>query len=99
MTAPQAVLPSSVPADLRRPLPAEPTEYRSTWEHVAFNLFTIVPFLALTGEIALAATWHGSTALDVTRAVSMYVITGRGVTVGDHRHFTHGSFKAKRPLR
>jgi stearoyl-CoA desaturase (delta-9 desaturase) len=99
MTTPQSVLRSSIPARFRRPVPAEPTEYRSTWEHVAFYLFTIVPFLALAGGIALAATWHSITLLDAGLAVVMYVITGLGVTVGYHRHFTHGSFKAKRPLR
>ena len=26
-------------------------------------------------------------------------VSGLGVTVGFHRYFTHGSFKAKRPLR
>ena len=29
----------------------------------------------------------------------MYAVTGHGITVGFHRYFTHGSFKAKRPLR
>ena len=29
----------------------------------------------------------------------MYVISGHGVTVGFHRYFTHGSFKANRGLR
>ena len=28
-----------------------------------------------------------------------YVVTGLGVTVGFHRYFTHGSFKANRPLK
>jgi stearoyl-CoA desaturase (delta-9 desaturase) len=28
-----------------------------------------------------------------------YLVSGLGVTVGFHRYFTHGSFKAKRPLR
>ena len=32
-------------------------------------------------------------------ALVFYVITGMGITVGYHRHFTHGSFKAKLPLR
>ena len=29
----------------------------------------------------------------------MYVICAMGVTVGFHRHLTHRSFKAKKPLR
>ena len=28
-----------------------------------------------------------------------YAISGHGITVGFHRYFTHGSFKASRPLR
>jgi stearoyl-CoA desaturase (Delta-9 desaturase) len=28
-----------------------------------------------------------------------YVVSGLGITVGFHRYFTHGSFKAARPLR
>ena len=33
------------------------------------------------------------------RAASSTCITGFGITVGFHRYFTHGSFRAKRPLR
>ena len=29
----------------------------------------------------------------------MYAISGRGITVGFHRYFTRGSFRANRPLR
>ena len=32
-------------------------------------------------------------------AAVFYVVSGLGVTVGFHRYFTHGSFKATRPLR
>ena len=28
-----------------------------------------------------------------------YAVAGHGITVGFHRYLTHGSFKAKRPLR
>ena len=31
--------------------------------------------------------------------VVFYAVAGHGITVGFHRYFTHGSFKAKRPLR
>ena len=37
--------------------------------------------------------------LDVGLAVGFYFFTLLGVTVGYHRYFTHGSFKAERPLR
>src|SRR5204863_2856719 len=36
---------------------------------------------------------------DVAIAFVMYVISGHGVTVGFHRYFTHGSFRANRALR
>jgi stearoyl-CoA desaturase (delta-9 desaturase) len=36
---------------------------------------------------------------DVGLAVGFYLVSSLGVTVGYHRHFTHGSFKANRPLR
>lgn len=37
--------------------------------------------------------------LDVGLMVAMYFIGCHGITIGFHRYFTHGSFKAKRPLR
>jgi stearoyl-CoA desaturase (delta-9 desaturase) len=36
---------------------------------------------------------------DVVLAVVMYAVTGHGITVGFHRHFTHGSFRANRGLK
>jgi stearoyl-CoA desaturase (delta-9 desaturase) len=36
---------------------------------------------------------------DVLIAIGMYYLTGHGVTVGFHRYFTHGSFKANRALK
>lgn len=37
--------------------------------------------------------------LDVGLMVFMYFLACHGITIGFHRYFTHGSFKAKRPLR
>src|SRR5213076_3559191 len=36
---------------------------------------------------------------DVFVFLIMYVLTGLGVTVGFHRHFTHRSFATARPIR
>jgi stearoyl-CoA desaturase (Delta-9 desaturase) len=36
---------------------------------------------------------------DLVIAVTLYLVTGFGITVGYHRHFTHGAFKAKPGLR
>jgi stearoyl-CoA desaturase (delta-9 desaturase) len=61
-------------------------------------VIVIVPFLALLGAIAVAWGW-GISWVDVGLAVAFYLIAGLGVTVGFHRYFTHGGFKAKRWLR
>src|SRR5690606_22017155 len=36
---------------------------------------------------------------DVGLAVFFYVVSGLGITMGFHRYLTHGSFKARRPVR
>jgi stearoyl-CoA desaturase (Delta-9 desaturase) len=100
MTAP----PLEVPVTAMRPIaddPAEGTlgpERKRPWEQVALALFIGVPFLALIAAIPIAWGW-GLGWRDVVIAVGMYAIAGHGITVGFHRYFTHGSFKAKRPLR
>ena len=57
-----------------------------------------VPTLALIAAIPFAWGW-GLGWHDVVIAAFFYWITGLGITVGYHRYFTHGSFKAKTPLR
>ncbi len=100
MTAP----PLEAPVTAMRPIaddPAEGTlgpERKRPWEQVALALFIGVPFLALVAAIPIAWGW-GLGWRDVVIAVGMYAIAGHGITVGFHRYFTHGSFKAKRPLR
>jgi stearoyl-CoA desaturase (Delta-9 desaturase) len=78
---------------------APPTEYRSTWEHVAFYLFTIVPFLAVFAGMGLWWAGVGFSALTVGLALFFYVLTGLGITVGYHRLLTHRAFTAPRWLR
>jgi stearoyl-CoA desaturase (delta-9 desaturase) len=57
-----------------------------------------LPFVAL--GIAVWQTWSSLLRWhDVVVFLILYVATGLGVTVGFHRHFTHRSFKASRPLR
>jgi stearoyl-CoA desaturase (delta-9 desaturase) len=65
---------------------------------IAMWAFVIGPMVALAVVVPLAWGW-GLTMLDVIMFVVAYAISGAGVAVGYHRHFTHRSFKARRPLR
>jgi stearoyl-CoA desaturase (delta-9 desaturase) len=57
-----------------------------------------VPFVALVAAVPVAWGW-GLTWRDAVIALGFYLTSGLGITVGFHRYFTHGSFKAKRWLR
>jgi stearoyl-CoA desaturase (Delta-9 desaturase) len=82
-----------------RPPAAALTEGRkSDTEQALVIAFMVIPLLAVATAVPLAWGW-GLTWLDVGLAAVFYVLSGLGVTVGFHRYFTHGSFKAKRPLR
>jgi stearoyl-CoA desaturase (delta-9 desaturase) len=85
--------------DDSRPLQQIPTtEFKARWEQVALAIFIVVPVLAVLS--AGFVLWgSGLSWVDVTLAVVFYAISGHGITVGFHRYFTHGSFKANRPLR
>ncbi|WP_026421311.1 acyl-CoA desaturase [Actinokineospora inagensis] len=71
---------------------------RAHWPQVGTYLFILVPFAALVAAVPLAWGW-GLGWVDVLLAAFFYTFTCLGVTVGFHRYFTHGSFKAKRPVR
>jgi stearoyl-CoA desaturase (delta-9 desaturase) len=79
-----------------RPDMAEETT--STFQRVLVGVFVAVPFLALVAAIPLLWGW-GLNWHDVIIALVFYWVSGLGVTVGYHRYFTHGSFKAKPGLR
>jgi len=86
-------------ADESRPLQDIPTtEFKARWEQVALGIFVVVPLLAVAA--AGFVVWgNGLSLTDVVLSLVFYVVTLHGITVGFHRYFTHGSFKAKRPLR
>ncbi|SCK10436.1 fatty acid desaturase [Streptomyces sp. WMMB 322] len=73
-------------------------EKRRSAEQVALLAFIVVPFLALLAAVPLTWGW-GVSWLDLGLMTAMYFIGCHGITIGFHRYFTHGSFKAKRPLR
>lgn len=61
-------------------------------------VFLLTPMAALLFAVPVALQgWI--TPLDVAIAAVMYAITAFGITVGYHRHFTHGSFKARPAVR
>jgi stearoyl-CoA desaturase (Delta-9 desaturase) len=67
-------------------------------ESALVYIFVILPTLALVAAVPLTWGWALSW-LDIGLAVTFYLISGFGVTVGFHRHFTHRAFKANRGLR
>jgi stearoyl-CoA desaturase (delta-9 desaturase) len=73
-------------------------EQKRSIEQITLLLFITVPFLALVAAVPLAWGW-GLSWLDLGLLVFMYYLGCHGITIGFHRYFTHGSFKARRPLR
>ncbi|QKV79659.1 acyl-CoA desaturase [Amycolatopsis sp. Hca4] len=71
---------------------------RGTGEMIVLKTFLLVPFAALLIAVPLVWGW-GMTWIDLVLAAGFYVFATLGVTVGFHRYFTHGAFKASRPLR
>ncbi|MBB5627246.1 acyl-CoA desaturase [Sphaerisporangium krabiense] len=91
----------TVVEDRATPPPPRPDlepEPKSNFERVLLVIFVAVPFAALLAAIPMAwgrfLGWS-----DVAITAVFYMISGLGVTVGYHRYFTHGSFKANRPLK
>ena len=67
-------------------------------DRIVTGIVTVVPFLLL-GVAAWQAWqsllhWH-----DVVVFGVLYVLTGLGITVGFHRHFTHRAFATSKPVR
>ncbi|HEX3649641.1 MAG TPA: acyl-CoA desaturase [Pseudonocardiaceae bacterium] len=71
---------------------------RNGWAQLAVYLFVAVPMIGLVTAIPFAWGW-GLSGIDVVLAVAFFYLSGLGITIGYHRHFTHSSFKAKRWLR
>jgi stearoyl-CoA desaturase (Delta-9 desaturase) len=83
-----------------RPARPEPPAGRppGAWQRALIALFVGAPTLAVLAAAVVAWGW-GLGWREVAVAAVFYLITGYGITVGFHRHFTHGSFKAGRALR
>ncbi|MBN9794791.1 MULTISPECIES: acyl-CoA desaturase [Pseudonocardia] len=92
----EAAPPRSTPAK-RTPAPIVDGQ-RPPGAMFLVGLFVVLPTLALFAAVPLAWGW-GLGWVDVALFVVFYLVSGLGVTVGFHRYFTHGSFKANRALR
>ncbi len=69
-----------------------------TADRIATGIVTVVPFLAL--GVVVWQTWQSLLHWhDFVVFGIVYVLTGLGITVGFHRHFTHRAFQTSRPLR
>ena len=71
---------------------------RTTGEQLLVKVFVVLPLLALLAAVPLAWGW-GLSWTDIGLATFFYFLSGLGITVGFHRHFTHRAFKATRALR
>ncbi len=71
---------------------------KKSGEQLVLYIFVIIPFLAVLAAIPVAWGW-GLGWTDVVLGLVFYAISGLGITVGFHRYFTHGSFRANRALR
>jgi stearoyl-CoA desaturase (Delta-9 desaturase) len=67
-------------------------------EMVTIRAFLLIPFAVLVGAIPVFWGW-GVSWLDLAIGAGFYTVSTLGITVGYHRYFTHGAFKARRALR
>ena len=94
-------LPAAGPAGAARtrtPRPDIEPEPNSPLDRFMIGVFVAIPLLAVLAAIPLAWGW-GLGWHDIVIGAAFYVVAGYGVTMGFHRHFTHCSFKANKPLR
>jgi stearoyl-CoA desaturase (delta-9 desaturase) len=76
----------------------EPEQLNSLGMRITIAVFIIVPLVAVL--LAIPVAWGGWLSwLDVALVLLFWVITAGGITIGYHRYFTHGSFKAPRAVR
>ncbi|RLK58998.1 acyl-CoA desaturase [Actinokineospora cianjurensis] len=90
----------SPPVDTPRP-PKKPilAEQAGRAELITIRFFLIVPFVALVGVVPAAVWGWGVSWVDIGIAAVFYTVSTLGITIGYHRYFTHGAFKANRGLR
>jgi len=76
----------------------EPLQPNVLGMRIAIGVFVVIPLLAVI--LAIPVAWGGWLSwVDVVLVFVMWTITALGITVGYHRYFTHGSFKANRTVK
>jgi stearoyl-CoA desaturase (delta-9 desaturase) len=85
--------------DEARPLQDIPrTKLWARMEQIALGAFIVVPLMAVAAS-GFVLWGNGLSLRDVVISTIAYAVTGHGITVGFHRYFTHGAFKAPTPVR
>ena len=82
----------------RAPIPDLEPEPNGTVARLMIAAFVVIPMLAVLAAVPLAWGW-GLGWHDIAIGAVFYVVSGMGISMGFHRHFTHLSFKAAKPLR
>jgi stearoyl-CoA desaturase (delta-9 desaturase) len=72
--------------------------YLHRLQRIHFTLFGIIPFLGTLAAIGLLFV-RPIGAVEISLFLTMWVLTGFGISVGYHRLFTHRSFTAAAPVR
>jgi stearoyl-CoA desaturase (delta-9 desaturase) len=88
-------VPGAAPSGVAKPMLGDPAP---RWVVAVLAVMVVVPFLALLAAVPIAWGW-GLSWLDLCIGLAFYLVSGFGVTVGFHRHFTHGAFRVVRWLR
>jgi stearoyl-CoA desaturase (delta-9 desaturase) len=91
-------LPGQLPGARRPPLPDVERKQSTYLERFLIGLFVVAPPLLVAAAAPLAWGW-GLGWHNIVIAAVFYVVSGMGISMGFHRHFTHGSFKAAGSLR
>jgi stearoyl-CoA desaturase (delta-9 desaturase) len=82
--------------------PFTPTGAKSAvvnWQQKVVTLLIVIAPAVALGSVVPLLWGHAVNLTDIVMGVVLYVITGFGITVGFHRLFSHGSFKASRLLK
>ncbi|MGQ0482745.1 MAG: fatty acid desaturase, partial [Pseudonocardia sp.] len=98
-TRPEGAAVTRASSPTRPAVPDFEAEPKSRTERVLLVVFVVLPFLAVLAAVPVAWGAGLLSWTDVAIGAVMYLVACLGVTVGFHRYFTHGSFKAKRPLK